>query len=396
MDNNRPDLPTEPQQPATPAPVGTQTEAPAVSPRSKKKPKKGIIIGSIVAGALIVLGGGGALAYNLWYQNPEKVLFDALTHAFKAESTTGTGQITLKTDDVNMKITFDAAGKGSDGRVDTKVKIDGKSADETITIDITASLLVKGDTFYFKLDNLQKTVDALAESNGGVPEYFDPIIKKVDGQWVSVKASDYEDVSKEVSKQQQCVTDLFEGLSKNDDMKKELVSLYKENRILVIDEQLPAKKVDGVGSLGYKISADTEATKGFIKGLTDTEFGKELKKCDDSVDFAEAADAIEEADKENDADVDTKFELWVSRFGHQITEVNMTVKDDEASGSFVFNPKFNEEVNIEAPSDTITIKQLQEDIEKAMEEYYADLFDDSMYDDYDYDYDDDLAPYNLN
>lgn len=396
MDDNQPNFPVEPQQPETPtpAPAGSQSKASGTpqSPLSPKKPKKSIIIGSIVAGALVILGGGGALAYNLWYQNPEKVLFDAISHAFKAESATGTGEISIKSDDVNVKVTFDGEGKRNDGRVNTKVKIDGKSEGESITIDVTASLLVKGETFYFKLDNVKETVETLAKSYGGVPAYFDAIIEKIDGQWVSVKASDYEDISKEVSKQQKCMTELFEELSSNKDMKKELINLYKENRILVIDEQLPSKKVDGVGSLGYEISADTEATVNFIKGLGDTEYGKGLKKCDDNVDFNEAADAIKEA-KKDDSDTEVKFEIWASRFGHQITEVKTTIKDDEASGLFVFNPKFNKDVNVEAPSDVITIKQLQKDIEKAMEEYYSTMFDQDMYSTYD---DEDYSSYNLN
>ncbi|HMS92812.1 MAG TPA: hypothetical protein PKD28_00350 [Candidatus Saccharibacteria bacterium] len=397
MDSNQPNLPTEPQQPVAPAPapVGPQPQPQMAyaQPPQSKKPKKGLIIGSIIAGALVVFGGAGALVYNVWYQNPEKVIFDALTHAFKSESATGTGTVAIKSDDVDLKITFAGEGQGSDGRVDTTIKFDSKSSGENISINVMASVLVKGETIYFKLDNVQKTVDQLAEAYGmEVPEYVTPIIKKIDGQWVSVKSSDYEDVSKEVAKQQRCVTDVFDNLSNSKDMKNELVDLYKENQILVIDEELPAKKIDGVGSLGYEISADTNAAQGFIKGLDDTEFGKELKKCDDSVNFAEVADAIKEADKENDSDVDTKFELWVSRFGHQITEVNFTVKDDDASGVFVFNPKFNQDVAVEAPKSSITIKQLQEDIEKAVEEYYSTLFDDSSYD-----YSDELSsPYNLN
>lgn len=399
MDNNQPSLPTEPQQPvaSAPAPVSPrpQPQAAYVQPPQPKRPKKGLIIGSIIAGALVVFGGASALVYNVWYQNPEKVIFDALTHAFKSESATGTGTITIKTDDVDLKITFAGEGQGSDGRVDTTIKFDSKSAGENISINVVASVLVKGETIYFKLDNVQKTVDQLAEAYGvEVPEYVAPIIKKIDGQWVSVKSSDYEDVSKEVAKQQRCVTDVFDNLSNSKDMKNELVDLYKENRILVIDEELPAKKIDGVGSLGYEISTDTNAAQDFIRGLDDTEFGKELKKCDDSVDFAEVADTIKEADKENDSDVDTKFEVWVSRFGHQITEVKFTAKDDDASGVFVFNPKFNQDVTIEAPKSSITIKQLQEDIEKAVEEYYSSLFNDSSYD---YDYSDELSSqYNLN
>ena len=402
MDSNQPNLPTEPQQPVvTPAPVGAQPNVPiayAAPPQPPRRPKKGIIIGSIIAGTLVILGGGGALAYNLWYQNPEKVLFDALTHAFKSESVTGAGVVTLKTNDVNMKITFGMAGKDKDGRVDAKVNIDGTSDGEMISVDVTATLLAKGDTFYFKLDNLQKTVDKLAESYGEIPDYVDTIVKKVDGQWVSVKSSDYEDVSKEVAKQQKCTTELVSNLSDNGDMKNELIDLYKENKILVIDEQLSAKDVGGVGSLGYEISADTEAAKNFIKGLSDTEFGKELKKCDDSVDFDEAADAIEEATKDDNSGTTIKFELWASRFGHQITEVKTTIKDDEASGSIVFNPMFNQDVTIEAPSQAITMKQLQKDIENAMQEYYSSLFNQVPYNPSDeYNYEEQVnRTYNLN
>lgn len=391
MDNNQQNMPTDPQPPIAP-----EGQRPPMQYQTPRRPKKGLIIGAIIAGALVICGGASALVYNVWYQNPEKVIFDALTHAFKAESATGTGVITLKSDDVDVNITFAGEGQGKDGRADTTIKFDSKSAEQDISINVMASVLAKGETIYFKLDNIQKTVDKLAESTGmEVPEYITPIIKKIDGQWVSVKASDYEDTSKEIAKQQRCMTDVFDKLSSDKDMKNEIVDLYKEHRILVIDQQLPAKKINGVGSLGYEISADTKAAQGFVNGLNTTEFGKALKKCDDSVDFADVADIIKEADEDkSNSDVDAKLEVWVSRFGHQITEVNMTIKDDDASGLFVFNPKFNKDVAIEAPKDSITIKQLQKDIEKAIEEYRAAYMENSVYD-YD-DFDETISPYNVN
>lgn len=384
--------PPPPVTPPAPQPVGPDS-GPFVASRPPKKSKKGWVIGGIIAGALVVLGGGSALAYNLWYQNPEKVIFDALTHAFKAESMTGEGVVKLKTDDMNLKVTFDTEGNGADGRANAKVAIDSQSTDDGISVDVNASLLVKGDTLYFKLDNVRKTVDQLAESFGEVPDYFDPIINKIDGQWVSVKASDYEDVSKEYADQQRCIADLSEKLSTNNDMKKELTDLYKQHRILIIDKKLPAKTINGVGSLGYEISADANAAQNFAKGLADTAAGKELKKCNDDIDFGDIADAIKEADEDNDATVKTTFELWVSRFGHQITEVNLAAKDDEASGSFVFHPRFNKDVTIEAPANAMTVKQLQADIEAAMEEYYSDLFSQEYSLE---DYERDTSSYNLN
>jgi hypothetical protein len=40
----------------------------------KKKLSKGLLAGIIVAGALVLFGGGSVLAYNLWYQNPVRCL----------------------------------------------------------------------------------------------------------------------------------------------------------------------------------------------------------------------------------------------------------------------------------------------------------------------------------
>ena len=74
----------------------------------------------------------------------------------------------------------------------------------------------------------------------------------------------------------------------------------------------------------------------------------------------------------------------------------MTIKDDEAIGTFVFNPMFNEDVTIDAPSKAITIMQLQKDIEKAMEEYVSALYDQDPYSSDELDYEEYSTSYNLN
>ena len=351
-----------------------------------KKKRKGLIVGIIIAAALVVVGAGSVLGYNLWYQNPDKVVYDALMNAFKAKSITGDGELVVKTGDVSIKVTFDTKGEGSNGQLTAKAVIDGDIDGQEISVDVTGSVITKDDTVYFKLDNVRETVDDIAKaSDVTVPEYFDVIIKKIDGQWVSVKASDYEDISKEVAAQQECVTKTFDSLSTDDKMKREVIDLYRENKIIVIGDTLAAKDINGVASLGYTISSDNDAAKAFVKGLEDTAFGKALKECDDSVDFSDAA-------KDIDINIDgnSRIELWVSRFGHEITQVNVTGKEDDASGSLVFNPVFNKEVTIEAPEKAITFKQLQNDIQKAVEEFYADTYGDDYYTE------DDISPYQYN
>lgn len=372
--------------PVPPAPTGMFTTA---TPQPPKKSKKKIIIGSIIAGAILLFVGGGALAYNFWYQNPEKVVYDALMNTFKAKTTTGKGSFTVKSDAVSLKVEFDSKGNRTDGLIDAKVTMTGEGSDgEKLTVNVTAALLVKGDTFYFKLDNLRETVKDLESNLGEMATAAEPIINKIDGQWVSVKASDYEDISKEAADQQRCMTKVFDDLTTNESMRQEVISLYKTNKILVIDKKLATKSVEGVASLGYEVSVDVAATKAYIKGLADTSFGKEVKKCDDDIDFADAADDISTVK----SDSSSTIQLWVSRFGHEVTELNITGKSDDSSGSFVFNPIFNKDVEIEAPKDAITLKQLQADIQKMVEDYYSSQYD--MYDEYSYD--DEVNRYNLN
>lgn len=387
MDNKpSPEVSTQPV--AAPVP-STQPPSPVegtIWQQPPKKKRKGLIVGIIIAVALVIVGAGSVLGYNLWYQNPDKVVYDALINAFKAKSITGDGELVVKAGDVNIKVTFDTKGEGSNGLLTAKAVIDGDIEGQKIAVDVTGSVITKEDVVYFKLDNVRKTVDDIAKASGAtVPEYFDIIIKKIDGQWVSVKSSDYEDISKEVAAQQECVTKTFDSLSTDDKMKREVIDLYKENKIIVIDDTLPAKEINGVASLGYTITSDNGAAKTFIKGLDDTAFGKALKECDDSVDFSEAAKGIDV-----DTNSNSRVELWVSRFGHEITQVNITGKEGDASGSFVFNPIFNKEVIIEAPENAITFKQLQEDIQKAVEEFYANTYGDDYYTE------DDISPYQYN
>ena len=354
-------------------PVTVAPAAPTVAPKSSKK--KAWIIGGIIAGVLALLGGGAALAYNVWYQNPEKVVYDALLGSFKAKSGTIDGDLTVKTDEATINLAFDSKVKNNDGSINVKATIEGDVDGEKLTVAVNGSAVVKEDTVYFKLDGVQKAVDDIAKTTGQeVPGYIEPIIKKVDGQWISVKPSDYEDISEETSKQQECIQDTFKALNTDDAMRDEVTNLYIDNKVIVVKEKIGSKSINGVGSLGYKVEVSKDATEAFVRGLDETKFGKALKGCDDSFNFKEAADAIR--DTKDDGMGNITIELWASRFGHQLTQVTVAGKEDDTVVNLVLNPTYTDDVSIDAPEDTISMKQLISDIEKAVEEYYEDLYDD--------------------
>ena len=363
---------------ATPVTFGSGPTQPGFEPTPPKKRKKAFIIGAIVAGAAALLIGGGALAYNLWYQNPNKVVSDAIVNAITAKTISATGVLEVETDDYKLKV--EASGKNSlEAHSNVAVKVTYSADDVNFVVDGEGVYSAEGD-IYVKLKDARKLADSIEEqSNGDVSfEVFDGVINKVDGKWIKIGKEDLGDVSEEYEKSQKCVADISKQLEEDASFRKtvekETENLYKSHPFIVVGDKLGSRTINGAGSLGYKLTGDEKVADEFFTSFGDSQLGKKFKDCNKDIDFSNIFN--ESTDKEDKSTGTTEAEIWVSRFGHSITEVNLKGEDDGSKGSLVLNPVFNKNEKVEIPSDTIPFTELQKDIEKAYEEYYQSYYDD--------------------
>ncbi len=342
-------------------------------PEAPKPKKKGLVIAGIISAAiLILLGGGSALAYNVWYQNPDKVVADALVNAMTASTVAAKSTIDMKTDDYSVKVEMNARTT-TEATGYIGVKVNYKTDDAEFNIDGEGIFGTGGD-LYVKVNNLKELMDKFAEEAGGADlTAFDAIIKKVDGNWIKISKEDLGDYSTDYEETQKCIADYTTSLKNDRAQQKavtdEIVILYKASQFIVVGESLGSKNVDGVGSLGYRLDFDYAKSKSFIGGLADTAFGKKLKECDESLDFEKMADSMtsetDDTEKSN-----LKNELWISRFGHEVTEFNVSGKEDDVDATFIIKPVFNKNEAIEIPKEAVTLTELKADVEKAYSSFY--------------------------
>jgi hypothetical protein len=361
--------PNQPLTSATPPAFGG-----TLAPAKKSNRKKFIIIG-VVAGVLALLIGGSVAAYNLWYQNPDKVLGDALVNTLKAKTVVYTGSF-----DIDYKAK-ESSFEPSDQATRVSVKVDGKSAttagEVNIAVETTfegkeykisgSGLVDKDANIFVKVNDVKKLLSSLPDESGvkydQLPSYITDIVDKVDSKWIRISADDIREFSDDYAKKQTCVEDVFKKLQDDKEFGNELLKVYKDNKFIVVDEKLPAKN----GSLGYVIDVDKSKSKDFAKAADKTKFAKELQKCDDSFKFSSSSSSS----SSNDSDTKTRVEVWVDRWSHQLTKVSFTAEGDEADGMFVFEPQFNQPITVEAPKDFIPLKELKKDIEEAYAQYMS-------------------------
>jgi hypothetical protein len=356
-------------------PLGSAATPPAfggtLAPAKKSNRKKFIIIGAIV-GVVALITGGSVAAYNLWYQNPDKVLGDALVNTLKAKTVVYTGSF-----DIDYKAKDSASGS-SDEATRVSVKVDGKSAttagEVNIAVETTfegkeykisgSGLVDKDANIFVKVNDVKKLLSSLPEESGvkydQLPSYITDIVDKVDSKWIRISADDIREFSEDYAKKQTCVEDVFKKLQDDKELGNELLKVYKDNKFIVVDEKLPAKN----GSLGYVVDVDRSKSKDFSKAADKTKFAKELQKC-----FKFSSDSS--STKSDDSDTKTRVEVWVDRWSHQLTKVSFTAEDDEADGMFVVEPKFNQSVTVDAPKDFVPLKELKKDIEDAYAQYMS-------------------------
>lgn len=366
-----------------PAPVAASVGAATGSNGSGLKNKKGLLVGLIVAGAVVVLGGGSALGYSLYYQNPQKVVTDGVIKAFTAKSVKYTSTIDVSNDDITVNVTLDGAAENKVGQTTAKIAV--KTGGKTYKLSATGLVDDKTD-IYFKVGDIK---DLAKDLNSMMPlgsqSAIDDIVSKIDNQWIKVTADDLRDVSEEASKAQTCATDAIKKFQDDKKATKEIGTLYRKNQFIVIDEKLGSKD----GNLGYTLKADGDKLKAFSLSLKETTVYKDLHDCDSSFEINESDfdDIVGKATNDSD-----RFELWVDRWSHQIAEVNITSKaDDGTKLSATFKPVFNKSVKIEAPAGATTIKELTKDIEALSEKYSGSTYNDNQdynFDDTDYNFDD--------
>ncbi len=364
-----------PLAPPAAAPFGpSPVQGPVVvegKPKSSKK--KFFIIGSVIT-ALLLLGGGTAAAYSLWYQNPDKVIGDALVNAMQAKTVAYTGSFDLKMDDSSSPVStfkFEVFGKGtrSASQLDAKLTFDYE--DEKYAISGAALTAENGDVFLKANDveeQLTKMLEASDSSYGEIPVYITDIIDKIDNKWVRISADDLKEYDDSHGETQKCVTDTVKRIEGDKATISEVVELYKNNKFIVVKEKLGS--VDG--SLGYVIDGDETKAKSFVDSLKDTKIMKELQKCDDAFEF-DFEDLFDSSSSSN-SDGTSRLEIWVDRWSHQVTKLQLEGSSDDSEGKLVVEPRINEAVSVESPKDFVALKDLIADIEDAMKQYQSELY----------------------
>lgn len=341
----------------------------------KPKGKKRLLIGIIIAVIVVLLGTGTALAYKFWYQNPEKVVTDALIHAVTARSVVYTGTVNVDSDSSQVK--FEVTGKQSDvaGSLDAKVtvSVDGKN------YAVNGSALIdKSGDLYFKVEHLDDIATEykkqLSDGNSTdttVSSLIDKLKAKIDGTWIKVSSDDLKDFSDSYATTKTCFSDALKTFQDDKSVSNEVANLYKKHQFIAIDKALGAKN----GSLGYEVSGNKDESKAFFLGLKDTKIYKQLHDCDSS--FTIDADDVTPAS--SGADTASTITVWVSRWTHELSKITISGKDDDATIDMSAEPTFNQKVNVVAPARSTTLSQLESDITELFQSVYtaSSSFDDT-------------------
>lgn len=187
-------------------------------------------------------------------------------------------------------------------------------------VDRVADAVIDAQVEQYRQFGLTMSEEEVAQARQEMMAEITPIVEKINNKWI--KFSGNKDNS-EMSEQQQCITDAFEKLQKDAAMRDEFMEAYRDNKFIVIEDELGVKN----GSFGYVLGYDEAKAKVFGDAAEKTTFIKEIEKCNDS-DFG--GSSTFDTDSSTNDGMDIRVELWVSQWSHQITAMSFDATDSSS------------------------------------------------------------------
>lgn len=351
-------------------------------PLRPQKRRRMLVVAGIVAAVVIVLSGAALAAYAFWYNNPKKVVSDAVGQLLASTTLANAGIITLQSDangePLNVTISFDS--KSNNAEVNGAINASFKLTIAGTTREIRGGgMLSSSGTAYFKFDRLAPMLDSYLNDETfrqvisltpRLEADLKAFINKVDGTWIKVnkefitqyfKSFDYE-------KLKQCSQAAYRELQGSGAQKKQLRDVYANNEFLTLTAQ-DNETIDGAGTNTYGVGVKVGIYYDAMKALAGTDFEKKSSACFRPLLGETAVNEIVKPDdsrirEEQQALDKVRLKMNITQLSHELKRVTVEYDDNESKTSVRAAVSFtqNTPVNVRDPQQSVPIQELESDL----------------------------------
>jgi flagellar basal body-associated protein FliL len=350
-------------EPVTDQPVQAQPAPVIPAVTDKKRSKKPLIIGLIAAVVLALLA-GGYLVFALVYNSPENAVNDALSKVLRARDSEGEIRMHIEQDrtTIEMKSKY-ALNDTGEASADFTASVNARSQ----SVELEGGVANTKEDTYVRVKGIRDYLMDMATASGATEEQVDAaygsLLDKIENKWVVITADDLTRWgSEEQAKQLKCVQEQSAKFSTDTSSRYEMVNIYKKNPFLLV-KGTGTESVAGVVSNRYEVRVDINKLKSLARAFQETKAFQAVDECTDGEFKKDFMRSIEDM-KASDFD-DTKFELWVSPFSHDITKFRMSpAGKSKASGFIEVLPKFDTRPKVTIPKADTTVDDLMVEFQK--------------------------------
>lgn len=328
-------------------------------PMRPKKKKTGLIIGVVLGVIVLIAIVSAALVYFLWWQNPEKMVTDAMSNAIMAKKMTADGKVVVDMRDqgkieLNVKTATDS-GK-SKANIDAKLNIKGVEKNIPLKGD---AVLDSDGTIYVKINNFKDLYGTLLEvvmesSSGGkmsraqIEAYRDQTLRKMSSEidkmgntWMKISPD-------EIGSEYKCGINALKKIQSDESVRKEVAQLYQKNSFFTIKD---SKISDRNGGRGFELQGDNSKLSKFSDELKNSSAGRALGKCGKSNSYKSS----------ESSSIDTaSLKVWVDRSSHELKALELKGDSKKASVEISFDIDVNKSEEIKIPSSAESLKEFIE------------------------------------
>ena len=324
-----------------------------------KKKKTGLIVGITLGVLAIVAIIAALLTYFLWWQNPEKMVTDAVSNAIVSKKAAVNGKIVANMKD-SVKLELNVKANSASDKVKSNIdaKLTVKDIDKSFSFK--GDVVVDGDgTVYVKIDNLKDSFSEIFElmveekaaksgfalSKDQIKEYRDEmlsqlesVLDKFNGKWMKISSDDLK------NDDYKCYTEALKKMRSDEGIRKEIAQLYRKNNFLDIKD---TKLSDRNGGRGFEIKGNRDKFSKFSEQLKDSSVGKDMSKC-------------KKIDNETgeSSEGGASLKLWASGFSHELKAIEFKGRDNDTTIEASLDIDMNKASEVEIPSDVANMKEL--------------------------------------